>query len=121
MSASAKGCRVGVESMKFLFEIDLVTRQFPSHEMFGLSTKLQRAVGSLRGDIATGRGNRTDREFEDRLMHARNTLLEVQTQLMIANELQYISDEQARRLVASADTMSRKLASLVKSFHNRVA
>jgi hypothetical protein len=41
--------------------------------------------------------------------------------LMIANELQYISKQETQRLLASADALSRRLSTLMKSRHNLVA
>jgi four helix bundle protein len=54
-------------------------------------------------------------------MHARNTLLEVQTQLMIANELHYIGNEEMQRLRASAEELSRHIGSLAKTLHSKAA
>jgi four helix bundle protein len=86
-----------------------------------LSKQLQRGAASISGDVTRGEKNCSAREFEDCLMHARNTLLEVQTQLMIANELQYISNEETQRLRASAEELSRRIGSLAKSLHSKVA
>jgi len=107
--------------MKFMAEIYSVTVQFPRHESFRLSEKLRRRASSIPHDVIRREKNCTDREFEDRLMYARNTLLEVQTQLMIANELQYIGNEETQRLRASAEELSRRIGSLAKSLHSKIA
>jgi four helix bundle protein len=109
MSASFKDLCVWQESMKFAFEIYRVTATFPKHELYGLSQQLRRAAVSVPSNIAEGKGHRSDREFGHFLPHARGSLLEVQTQVMIAQELQYLKSEDAKRLLASADVIGRSL------------
>jgi four helix bundle protein len=98
MSASFKELRVWQESMKFAFEVYRLTTIFPRHELYGLSQQLRRAAVSVPSNIAEGKGHRSDREFGHFLLHARGSLLEVQTQVMIAQELQYLKSEEALRL-----------------------
>ena len=76
--------------MKLVTSIYRATAQFPRHELYGLGQQLRRAAVSVPSNIAEGKGRRSDREFVNFLMHARGSLLEVQTQVMIAKELQYI-------------------------------
>ena len=114
MSASFKDLRVWREAMKFTVEVYRATAQFPRHELYGLTQQLRRAAVSVPSNIAEGKGHRSDREFGNFLLHARGSLLEVQTQVMIAKELQYISDEEAEGILASADSICRSLNSLIK-------
>jgi len=94
MSASFKDLRVWREAMNLAVEIYRVTAQFPRHELYGLTQQLRRAAVSVPSNIAEGKGHRSDREFGNFLLHARGSLLEVQTQVMIAQELEYISREE---------------------------
>jgi four helix bundle protein len=55
------------------------------------------------------------------LFHARGSLLELQTQLMIAQELQYLSGEQMRGLSDSADGVGRALSGLINSLGGKAA
>lgn len=100
MPSSFKDLRVWQEAMKFVVEVYRVTAKFPRHELYGLSQQLRRAAVSVPSNIAEGKGHRSDREFRNFLLHARGSLLEVQTQLMIAQELQYISTEERKGLLA---------------------
>src|SRR5271167_983008 len=115
MSASFKDLRVWQESMKFAVEVYRVTAQFPRHELYGLSQQLRRAAVSIPSNIAEGKGHLSDGEFGRFLHHARGSLLEAQTQIMIAKELQYLGGEEAQRLLASADAIGRSLNSLINS------
>jgi four helix bundle protein len=121
MAASFKELRVWQEAMKFAVEVYKVTDRFPRHELYGLSQQLRRAAVSIPSNIAEGKGHRSDREFANFLLHARGSLLEVQTQVMIAHALQYISDEEADCLLASSDTIGKGLNSLINSLRENAA
>jgi four helix bundle protein len=121
MSASFRDLRVWQEAMKFAVGVYDATNQFPRHELYGLSQQLRRAAVSVPSNIAEGKGHRSDGEFGHFLLHARGSLLEVQTQLMIAKELQYLGSEEVQRLLASADNIGRSLNSLINSLRQKAA
>jgi four helix bundle protein len=54
-------------------------------------------------------------------LHARGSLLEVQTQLMIAQELQYISLQEGKQLIDSSDAIGRGLNGLINSMREKAA
>ena len=105
--------------MKFAIDFYRATSNFPKHELYGLSQQLRRAAVSVPSNIAEGKGHRSDREIGNFLLHARGSLLEVQTQLMIAQELQYISSEEGKGLLASSDAIARSLNSLINSMREK--
>ena len=119
MSASFKDLRVWQEAMKFAVQVYQATAEFPRHELYGLSNQLRRAAVSVPSNIAEGKGHRSDREFGHFLFHAPGSLLEVQTQIMIAKELQYISVGESERVLASADTLGRSLNALINSLREK--
>jgi four helix bundle protein len=121
MSASFKDLRVWQDALKFSVEVYRLTGQFPKHEVYGLSQQLRRAAVSVPSNIAEGKGHRSDREFGNFLLHARGSLLETQTQLMIAKELQYMSGEDAACILASADAIGRTLNGLINSLREKAS
>lgn len=121
MSSSFKDLRVWQEGIKFVVEVYRATAQFPRHELYGLSQQLRRAAVSVPSNIAEGKGHRSDQEFGRFLLHARGSLLEVQTQIVIAQELQYLNSEEGKRLLALADAIGRSLNGLINSLRERAA
>jgi four helix bundle protein len=121
MPASFKDLRVWQEAMKFAVEVYRITDQFPKHELYGLTQQLRRAAVSVPSNIAEGKGHRSDCEFGHFLLHARGSLLEIQTQVMIAEELQYLKSEDAKRLLATSDAIARSLNSLINSLGQKAA
>jgi four helix bundle protein len=107
--------------MKLTSEVYKGTATFPKHEIYGLSQQMRRAAVSIPSNIAEGKGHRSDREFSHFLLHARGSLLELQTQLLIAEELQYISKENAQRLLSMAEGVGRALSGLINSMRDKAA
>jgi four helix bundle protein len=121
MPSSFKDLRVWQEAMKFAVSVYRVTANFPKHELYGLTQQLRRAAVSVPSNIAEGKGHRSDPEFRNFLMHARGSLLEVHTQLMIAQELEYITPEEGEGLLASSDAIGRCLNGLINSIAEKAA
>jgi len=89
--------------------------------LYGLTQQIRRAAVSVPSNIAEGKGHRTDREFSTFLFHARGSLLELQTQIMIAEDLEYLRKEEAQQLLASAEKVGRSLAGLINSLRPQAA
>jgi four helix bundle protein len=120
-TSSFRDLRVWQKAMKLTADVYRSTENFPRHELYGLSQQVRRAAVSVASNIAEGKGHRSDREFVHFLYHARGSLLEVQTQLLIAEELQYLSNDEAQRLLAAADGVGRALSGLINSMRPQAA
>lgn len=121
MSSSFRDLRVWREAMELTTGVYRATSSFPKHELYGLSQQIRRAAVSVPSNIAEGKGRRSDKEFAQFLFHARGSLLELQTQLLIAEELQYFSDEEGRRLLVMAQGVGRALSGLINSLRDKAA
>ena len=84
MAGSYKDLRAWKQSMELALEIYRFTENFPKEERYGLTSQLRRAAVSVSSNIAEGKGRCTDKELLLFLHHARGSLLEVETQLLIA-------------------------------------
>ncbi len=107
--------------MKLTTEIYRSTTVFPRHELYGISQQIRRAAVSVPSNIAEGKGHRSNKEFVHFLLHARGSLLELQTQLLIAKELEYIGKEEAERLLGLAEAVGRALSGLINSMSENAA
>ena len=96
-------------------EIYKVTRGFPKDELYGLTNQLRRAAVSVPSNIAEGQARYSRREFHHFLNNARGSLAEVETQLMIANDLGYLASEEANFLLGKASELGRILNGLIAS------
>ncbi len=66
-----------------------VTEPFPKHEVFGLTSQLRRAAVSIPSNLAEGAGRSGKKEFAHFVTLARGSLNELETQLLLAQELNY--------------------------------
>jgi four helix bundle protein len=107
--------------MALSVEIYRGTVGFPKHELYGLSRQMRRAAVSVPSNIAEGKGHYSNKEFSRFLFHARGSLLELQTQVLIAEQLQYLSKADGQRLTAMAEGVGRALSGLIKSLGEKAA
>jgi four helix bundle protein len=80
------------EAMELVKEIYRVTRDFPKEEIYGLVSQMRRAAVSIPSNISEGAARGGDREFIQFLIIARGSLSELETQLLISNDLGYMRD-----------------------------
>jgi four helix bundle protein len=101
--------------MDLVMLIYKLTASFPDCEKFGLVNQLRRAVVSVASNIAEGQGRLTSGEFRQFLGHSRGSLHEVCTQLMIAQKLEYMNEQQHAQAEALAQCVGRLLNGLIRS------
>jgi four helix bundle protein len=87
------------KAMDLVEEAYKTTRDFPKGEIYGLTSQLRRAAVSVPSNIAEGQGRLTPGEFRQFLGHARGSLLETETQILLAGRLHYISSEGTNHLL----------------------
>ncbi|PVD16179.1 S23 ribosomal protein [Mesotoga sp. Brook.08.105.5.1] len=102
-------------SMNLTTEIYKLTRNFPDHERYGLSSQMQRASVSIPSNIAEGFGRESTKELLRFLYTARGSLMELSTQLEICNNLSYLSEEEHSSIQRLADEVNRLLNGLIFS------
>jgi four helix bundle protein len=115
MGSSFRELRVWQQAMELTIAIYRGTETFPKHELYGLGQQMRRASVSVASNIAEGKGHRSDKEFSHFLFHARGSLLELETQILIATQLKHFSEEQSRNLQATATQVGRSLTGLLNS------
>ncbi len=91
------------------------TRGWPREEQFGLTAQVRRAAVSVPSNIAEGHGRWGPKDFSHHLSVAFGSLCEVETQLMIAENLGYTSPETGARLMDQIADVRRPLRGLLRS------
>jgi|SRR6516164_3558354 four helix bundle protein len=95
------------------------TDAFPKRETYSLTDQIRRAVVSIPSNIAEGQAHYSNREFLHYLRHARGSLVELETQLRIAQRRNCLSNQDTERLLKQADELSRILSGLITSLRER--
>ena len=88
---------------------------FPPHEFYGLTNQIRRAAVSVPSNIAEGAGRITSGEFLQSVGHVRGSLLEVETQVTIAQRFGYIEPPKSEMLLEATSEIGRLTNGLIKS------
>jgi four helix bundle protein len=99
------------KAIAFVTEVYRATQSFPNEEKFGLTSQLRRASVSIPSNIAEGQGRLTRGEFRQFLGHAKGSICEVETQLIIAHNLGYLNDPQPLLVGREGNNARNSLAS----------
>ena len=92
-----------------------LTNKFPQSEQFGLTSQLRRASISIPSNIAEGFGRGSNKDFRRFLDISRGSLFELQTQLYIAKELDYINKDLFDKTFEQSREVERILIGFIKS------
>ena len=115
MSKSYRDLIAWQKAIQLVTEIYKTTRQFPKEEIYGLTSQLRRAAVSIPSNIAEGQARLSKLEFKNFLSHARSSLVEVETQLLIACNLDYLSESAANQLLKQTTEVARILNGLLNT------
>ena len=98
MARSYRELLVWQKAKALAAQIYRATEQFPKPETYGLTSQIRRAAVSVPPNIAEGQGRLTSGEFCHFLGQARGSLLELDTQLAIALDLNYLQPDRYKAL-----------------------
>jgi len=115
MPASYRDLRVWQSAMNLVVSVYHDTQSFPKEELYGLTSQMRRAAVSIPSNIAEGKGRSTDRDRALFFCHARGSLLELETQILIAQRLQFLATPRAEDLVRNSNELGRMLNCLIQS------
>jgi len=107
------------QAMSFVTEVYALTRSFPQHELFGLTSQIRRAAISIPLNIAEGAGCDTSNEFKRFLDIAPSSTYETMTALEISERLHYGDRDQIKPLLDEADQIAAMIVGLIKSLKAR--
>ena len=103
--------RKGVQLVKWIYQL---TREFPTEERFGLVNQMQRSATSIPANIAEGQARQHTKEFRQLLFIALGSIAELDTQIVIARELDYIAEENATELNGEIIELQKMIHTLIK-------
>lgn len=89
-------------------QVYLLTKVFPKDELYGLINQIRRSVVSVPSNIAEGIGRQSNKETIHFLYIAKGSLQEVETQLYLAFDLEYMSKENLQHILEKV-TKNKKL------------
>ena len=107
------------KAMELVELIYKATAQFPKEEVYGLTNQLRRAAVSVPSNIAEGQGRGSANDFRRFLAISYGSLREVETQILIAKRLHFLTDAQAERVMTLAGEIGRLINGLSNSLEGK--
>lgn len=106
-----KGFQIVISTYKLI-------KDFPQEELYALTSQIKRASVSIPSNIAEGYGRNTDKSFSHFIDISRGSLYELETQLLIAKELEFIQDLDMFNHVISLINEESKM---IYAFYNSIS
>jgi four helix bundle protein len=106
------------KSMTLVTDCYKLTERFPDRERYGLSSQLQRAAVSIPANIAEGNARRSTASYLNHLSIAAGSVAELETHLLIAVNLRYVTNKEVEGQMQLLDEVRRMIAGLSRSLND---
>ncbi len=100
----------GIEVVK---DVYILTKKFPKEELYGLTSQMRRSAVSIPSNIAEGFRRYHNKEYKQFLYIVLGSCAELETQIIIANELDYINENDKVELIEKIKYICRMTVKLI--------
>ena len=107
------------KSMRLVTVVYEVTKEFPNDERFGLTSQIRRSAVSLPSNIAEGHGRSSTKEYIQFLSITMGSMNELETQLEISKNLEYLDEGTFSKLHDNCREIERMLSSLIRKLKEK--
>jgi len=107
--------KTGLDIVK---DVYTVTKEFPRHELYGLTSQMRRSAVSIPSNVAEGFRRRHNKEYARFLCISLGSCAELETQVTIAWELGYMAKCEEARLLEKLDHVCRMISNLIKKLES---
>jgi len=114
---SYKDLLIWQKGIEITEKVYLTTNNFPENELFSLTNQIRRTSVSISSNIAEGFGRNSTKSYMNFLKISRGSLYELETQLIIADRLNYISDNE---LLKSINDLLSEEGKMINSYINKL-
>jgi len=101
----------GIELVKGIYKL---TGKFPQQEVYGLVSQMRRSAVSIPSNVAEGFRRQHNKEFRQFLCVSLGSCAELETQVTIAKELNYIKEDKETVMLEKLDHICRMISNLIK-------
>ncbi|HEY0459336.1 MAG TPA: four helix bundle protein [Pyrinomonadaceae bacterium] len=107
------------KAMALVKQIYSLIKDFPKEEIYGLTSQIRRAAVSITSNIAEGQGRDSTKEFLHYLSIAYGSLMEVETQILIAESLNYLKSAETKLILEKTAETGRQINGLSRSLKQK--
>ena len=109
-----RNLKVWEKAHALTLDVYRASKSFPREEMYGLTSQIRRASVSIGSNIAEGSCRKGDAEFARFLQMAAGSASEVEYQLLLAKDLEFLNASDCHRLSDNVVEVKRMLAALMQ-------
>ena len=109
-----KDLEVWKNSIELVAEIYKITNLFPKFEIYGLTNQMRRAAVSVPSNISEGAARNSKKEFIQFLYIAQGSVAELETQLIISQNLQFINENQLNETANRLNLIRSQITGLIR-------
>ena len=106
--------KVWDKSMKLVTKVYEKSKVFPSEETYGLTSQIKKSAISIPSNIAEGYGRDGKKDYLKFLNISISSLFELQTQIEIANNLNFLSQKEFDEIYEETKEIERMLSSFIR-------
>ena len=118
--SSYRDLQVWQKSMVLVKEVYQSTARFPKEELYALTNQIRRAAVSIPSNIAEGHARDSTKEFLHHLSFALGSLAELETQMILSKDLQYLPEERLFPLLQQTNEIGKMLRGLQKALQRKL-
>jgi four helix bundle protein len=115
-----KDLNVWLEARKLSKDIYSITSEFPKEEQFGLINQMRRCAISIPSNIAEGCGRNYPKDSIQFFHISRGSLYELETQLYLSFDLNYIDQTKLNQVLISTETTRKLLSGFIKYYQKLI-
>jgi four helix bundle protein len=119
MLKNYKDLKVWQKACQACLTIYKITKGFPKHETYSLTSQIRRAAISVPSNIAEGYGRKTTPDYLRSLYIAYGSNCELETQVLLSGDLGYMKSEKLREIQEAIGEVERMLKALIKSLERK--
>ncbi len=103
----------GMALVKLIYQL---TKKFPKEEIYGLTSQIRRSGISIPSNIAEGSQRGSDKDFANFILIAKGSLAELETQIILAEDFNYIQNNELEEALNKTDELDKMLL----AFHKKL-
>jgi four helix bundle protein len=103
-----------IKALELVLEVYKGTEHFPREERYGLTGQIRRAAVSIPANIAEGAGRHSQKEFAHFLSNSQGSASELETELIIAHRLGYLTEAGFQKLTGQLERIGRLITGLTR-------
>jgi len=117
MIKTYKDLKIWQKAIKLTIQIYKTIKKFPESEIYNLNIQIKKAVISIPSNIAEGYGRNSSKDYLRFLKIAMGSLFELQTQILISKELEYIDPNEYCELEGNMKEIERMTSSMIRKIN----